>query len=116
MQHDIRHALILLLIAATLAGCRQMPATRPDAETGAGSPSQVAVSGEAQAALRQAESEVQAARERFALWTTAEEALLRAREAAQAGDSAATIRHAARASDQARKGLDQLAYPSTELP
>lgn len=48
-----------------------------------------------------------------ALWTSAEEALRRAREALEAGDAAAATRWAETASEQARLGLAQKQYPLT---
>jgi hypothetical protein len=74
-----------------------------------------AITPEAQGLLAQAEKDVQVARERFALWTSAETALKQAWEAALAGDSPRVIQHAQRASEQVRAGLAQLAYPGTEL-
>jgi 4'-phosphopantetheinyl transferase EntD len=65
---------------------------------------------EAQAAVHEAESAVQNAREHKALWTTAEEALKRAREALSRRDYAAARAAAERATQQARLGLKQTGY------
>jgi len=65
----------------------------------------------AQAALGEAERLVVEAERSKALWLSAREALEAARRAAAAGDSTATLRHAARAAEQARLGLEQLHYP-----
>jgi hypothetical protein len=70
---------------------------------------------EARALLAQAETDVQRARARRALWTKAWEALVGARAALAGGDSAATIRLAGRASELAQLGLEQLAYPAVRV-
>lgn len=65
----------------------------------------------ARAAVLGAEEAVQAARERGALWTTAEEALAQARAALSHGDYAAAVSAAERATGQARLGVAQTGYP-----
>lgn len=72
------------------------------------------ISDEAKKALAQAEADVAAAKEKFALWTTAVSALKAARKAVEAGDSVGVINHANYASGQAWLGIAQLDYPSTE--
>jgi hypothetical protein len=67
---------------------------------------------EARALLAQAETDVQRARAKRALWLKAWEDLLAARQAVAAKDHAAASRHARRASEFARLGLEQLAYPA----
>jgi len=62
--------------------------------------------------LAQAETDIQRARSKRALWMSAWEELVAARDAAAAGDHPATTRHARRASEFARLGLEQLAYPA----
>jgi len=69
---------------------------------------------EARALLAQAETDVQRARARRALWLKAWEDLLAARKAAAASDFPATIRHARQASELAQLGLEQLAYPAVK--
>lgn len=101
-------------LIAVLSACGQTPPKTAATHKAAEKPP-IAITEQAQKALAQAEADVRDARARFALWTTAEAALNLAREAAQAGDSATVLKQAAFASDQARKGLAQLAYPSTEL-
>lgn len=64
--------------------------------------------------LTQAAADVDYARAKFALWTTAEAALNAAHEAAAAGDSAGVIKHSGYASSQVRLGIGQLDYPTTE--
>lgn len=70
---------------------------------------------EARALLAQAETDIQRARARKALWAGAWEVLVAARAANGSQDSAATIRHARRASELAQLGLEQLAYPPVRM-
>jgi hypothetical protein len=67
---------------------------------------------EAKALLAQAETDVQRARAKRALWLKAWEDLLAARQAVAAKDHGTAIRHAKRASELAQLGLEQLAYPA----
>jgi hypothetical protein len=69
---------------------------------------------EARAMLAQAETDVQRARAKRALWLKAWEDLLVARQAVAAKDSARAIRHARRASEFAQLGLEQLAFPAVD--
>ena len=69
---------------------------------------------EARALLAQAETDVQRARSRHALWTKAWEDLIAARNAASAKDPEAVVRYSRHASDLARLGLEQLAYPAVK--
>jgi hypothetical protein len=69
---------------------------------------------EARALLAQAETDVQRARSKRALWTKAWEGLLAARAALAQGDSAAASRNARLASEFAELGLEQLAYPAVK--
>jgi len=62
-------------------------------------------------ALANAEADVKAAIAAKSLWTTADEALKRAREAAAKDDSAEVIKQSAIASEQARLGIEQTRYP-----
>lgn len=71
-----------------------------------------ALAEEARALLAQAETDVQRARARRALWQRAWEDLLAARQALAAREHAAAARHARNASDFAKLGLEQLAYPA----
>lgn len=73
-----------------------------------------ALAEEARAMLAQAETDIQRARSRRALWLKAWESLVLARQAAQARDNAGTVRHANRASELAQLGLEQLAYPAVK--
>ena len=72
------------------------------------------ISAEAADLLIQAETDIANAQAKFALWTSAETALAAGHAAAQRDDSAETIRQARVASDQARLGIEQLDYASTE--
>ena len=67
---------------------------------------------ESKALLAQAETDVQRARAKRALWLKAWEDLVVARQAVAAKDHARAIRHARRASELAQLGLEQLAYPA----
>jgi len=73
-----------------------------------------ALAQEARAHLAQAETDIQRARARRALWAKAWEALVGARESLAANDHAGAIRLARRASELARLGLEQLAYPAVK--
>lgn len=69
---------------------------------------------EARALLAQAETDVQRARSRHALWTKAWEDLIAARNAATAKDAEAVSRLSRHASELAALGLEQLAYPAVK--
>lgn len=69
---------------------------------------------EARALVAQAETDIQRARARRALWSKAWEALVGARSRLAANDSAGAIRQARRASELAQLGLEQLAYPAVK--
>jgi len=71
-----------------------------------------ALAEEAKAMLAQAETDVQRARAKRALWLKAWEDLVSARRFLAAHDSAAAIESAKRASELAQLGLEQLAYPA----
>jgi hypothetical protein len=98
-------------LCLALTGCAS-DAPRPLADNAV--PGLATLTSEARTALDQAETEVALARAVHALWTTAEVAIGKAREAAQAGDSAKVLSQAKIASDHARLGLAQKDYPSTE--
>jgi hypothetical protein len=68
----------------------------------------------ARALLAQAETDVQRARSKHALWTKAWEDLIAARNAAASRDPDAVMRNAREASELARLGLEQLAYPAVQ--
>jgi hypothetical protein len=73
---------------------------------------EIALAEEARAMLAQAETDVQRARAKRALWQKAWEDLVTSRQALAAKDHARAIRHAKRASEFAQLGLEQLAYPA----
>lgn len=77
-------------------------------------PDDTALAEEAKAMLAQAETDVQRARSKRALWQKAWEDLLASRQAVVAKDHARAIRHAKRASEFALLGLEQLAYPAVK--
>ncbi len=70
---------------------------------------------EARALLAQAETDIQRARARRALWSKAWEALVGARAVLAQNDYAGATRLAKRASELAQLGLEQLAYPAVKL-
>ena len=67
---------------------------------------------EARALLAQAETDIQRARAKRALWLKAWESLVLARQAASAENYGAAKEHSRRASEFAQLGLEQLAYPA----
>jgi hypothetical protein len=69
---------------------------------------------EAKALLAQAETDVQRARAKRALWLKAWEDLVAARQAVAAGQHESAIRYAKHASEMAQLGLEQLAYPAVK--
>jgi hypothetical protein len=70
---------------------------------------------EAKALLAQAETDVQRARAKRALWLKAWEDLLAARQAVAMRDPGTAIHRAKRASELAQLGLEQLAYPAVRM-
>jgi hypothetical protein len=110
----------IALTALLLAAC----ATAPEPPAAPESPRAVVPAGpspealaaaateEAKALLAQAETDVQRARAKRALWLKAWEDLVVAREAVAAKDHPRAARHARSASELARLGLEQLTYPA----
>ncbi len=109
-------------LALGLAGCavpEPVKAPEPVAVVPASPPPRPAVDSaaaaeEARALLAQAETDIQRARTRRALWQKAWESLVAARAAAAARDDAETARQARLASEFAQLGLEQLAYPAVK--
>lgn len=100
-----------------LGGCQSSSAAKPDssaAATPVAEPAKPALSEEARQALAKAEADVKEAKIQKSLWTTAEDALKKAQEAATKGDSAATLKFSKTASEHARLGLMQKTYPLTK--
>ncbi len=113
-------------IALALAGCATTAPDEPaprQAEAPAAAPAAAkpvpaderALAEEARALLAQAETDIQRARARRALWSKAWESLVGARASLAANDAAGAIREARRASELAQLGLEQLAYPAVKL-
>lgn len=100
---------LAILCGLMLGGCQGSAAIKPEAMA----PVAVkpALSEEAKQELAKAEIDVKEAKARKALWTTAEDALKKAKESAVMADSAATLKHSKSASDLARLGITQLSYP-----
>ncbi len=100
-----------------LGGCQSNGTAKPDspaAATPAAEAAKPALSEEARQALAKAEADVKEAKTQKALWTTAEDTLKKAQEAAAKGDNAATLKFSKTASEQARLGLMQKSYPLTK--
>lgn len=70
---------------------------------------------EAKQALATAEADIKAARAKNALWTTAQDALKKAKDAAENHDSATVIQQAKTASDHARLGIEQSQQPAMTI-
>jgi hypothetical protein len=111
---------LLVLVGTLLAGCVAPEPVKPVAPVAVAPPAVPeppppdprAKLEESRAFVAQAETDVQRARVKRALWSRAWEALLAARAALAAGDGPEAIRNARRASDFAQLGLEQLAYPA----
>jgi murein lipoprotein len=104
----MRKVLFALTAASllTLSGCAVQEEVKPAAPT---------ISEGAKAALTAAKAAVNDAKAKNALWTTAESALKAAEEAEKKGDSAAVIKNAETAKQQADLGLKQQTYPVMQL-
>lgn len=100
-----------------LGGCQSSGTAKPDlpaAATPVAEAAKPALPEEARQALAKAEADVKEAKNQNALWTTAQDALKKAQEAAAKGDSAATLNFSKTASEHARLGLAQKGYPLTK--
>jgi len=104
----MRNILFALTAASLLAmsGCATQEAAKPAAPV---------ISESAQAALTAAQAAVKEAKTKDALWTTAEDALKKAEEAAKAGKSDDVVKNADIAKQQAELGLKQKDYPVLQL-
>ena len=109
------------LFGALVAGCAapaskvvEEPRVAPQAAEIALARDEAGLAEEAKALLAQAETDVQRARAKRALWLKAWEDLLAARQAVATRDHGTAIRHAKRASELAQLGLEQLAYPAVK--
>ena len=107
-----------LSLGVGLAACALQETHAPQPATAAmppaPEPDPTAARQEARALLAQAETDIQRARAKRALWLKAWESLVLARQAAAADDNAATAQHSRRASELAQLGLEQLAYPAVQ--
>ena len=92
----------------------EVPATASQPAIAAPARDDAALAEEAKALLAQAETDVQRARSKRALWLKAWEDLLAARQAVASRDHDTVILHAKRASELAQLGLEQLAYPAVK--
>lgn len=113
-----------LAVAAIVSGCTLVQPPPEPPEPPAPAPVKVPVvlapagpvvdsaAEEAKALLAQAETDVQRARAKRALWLKAWEDLVEARQAAAARDHRRAGLHARRASELAQLGLEQLAFPA----
>lgn len=100
-----------------LGGCAGDMATKPDeAPKAAAAKAEAppALTDEAKQALAKAEADVKAAIAKKALWTTADDALEKAKDAAKKGDSAAVLKAAKTASEHAKLGIGQSEYPMVQ--
>jgi len=70
----------------------------------------------AREALADAETAIQAAAAKGALWTTAEDAIHEARTAFAAGEYERAARAAGVAAEQAQLGIEQTRYPMLQFP
>lgn len=109
-------SLPIVLLAGCATAPEPVPTPEPPRVEAPRGPSREALAAaaaeEARALLAQAETDIQRARAKRALWQQAWLDLIAAREAAAATDSARASRHARRASELARLGLEQLTYPA----
>jgi len=112
-------ALPLVLAAACTTAPEPAPepvAPRVEAPAGPSAEALLAAAAEeAKALLAQAETDVQRARAKRALWLKAWEDLVVAREAVAAKDHRRAASHARSASELARLGLEQLTYPAVSM-
>ena len=106
-------AVLLLTGCATAPEPAAPPPPQVEAPRGP-TPEQLAQAAleESRALLAQAETDIQRARAKRALWQQAWLDLVTAREAVAAKDNARAATHARRASELARLGLEQLTYPA----
>ena len=105
---------LLAIVASGLLVLSACQTTPPPTPTPAAT-AKAEINDEAKNALAWAESDVKDAAKVNALWTTADNALKAAKEAAAKGDSAATLKNAKTASAQAKLGLAQTKYPLVKI-
>lgn len=98
------HKLLFALLSTAMLAIGSVNAMANDAP---------ALSDEAKQALAKAETDVKEAQAKDALWTTAQDALKKAKEAAGKGDNGEVIKESLKASEHAQLGIKQLSYPPT---
>lgn len=106
--------LTAFVLGLSIAACGSTDEKARDPRSATSSAAKPTLSDEAQQALARAEADVKQARAAYALWTTADGAMRKAREAADTGDSDTVIAQSRIASEQAKLGLAQKNYPTTE--
>jgi len=118
-----RHPRFAALVFAVFAAACATETKQPEPPAPAPAPPPVAAkpvvdenarAEQAKAMLAQAETDVQRARSKRALWLKAWEELIAARKAAAGNDAQGAIEHARLASEFAQLGLEQLAYPAVK--
>jgi hypothetical protein len=99
---------------ATNAAQGAVPAVSAQERAAARAAERAKLAVEARALVAQAETDVQRARAKRALWLSAWEDLVAAREALAGNDYARATTRAKHASELAELGLEQLAYPAVK--
>lgn len=110
----IRKSLPIILVALSTVACGFLEKSMSPTAGSTSASGQAALNSEAEVALARAEGDIARAKANHALWTSADAAIMRAREAALIGDNATVITQARIASDLAILGLAQRNYPTTE--
>lgn len=109
----MRQILISLTAISLLAltGC----ATESKKNAAMAQPTTPTISADAKAALDKAEAGVKEAKDKYALWTTAESAIKAAEDAAAKGDSDGVLKNSKTAEEQTKLGLIQAKLPPLQL-
>jgi len=97
-----------------LSGCGGGTAMKAEAPAAAKADQKPAISDEAKQALAKAEADVKIVKSKKILWIPVGDALKKATEAAEKGDSKAVIKNANAASELAKLNLEQSEYPLTK--
>ena len=104
----------VLLLSGCGGGTAMKAEAPPAAKAEAKADQKPALSDDAKQALAKAEADVKTAKAKKVLWTTASDALDKAKDAAEKGDSNAVIKNAKAASGFVKLNLDQSEYPLTK--
>jgi hypothetical protein len=106
-NYTMQKSFLAVVVAGmlTLSACQTTPPAAAKSE----------LSDEAKIALSWAEADVKDAAKAGGVWTTAQDALKAAKDAAAKGDSANTLKHAKTASAQAKLGQGQKKYPLVKI-